>query len=79
LFPTPVYPGGLQAFAPHTNNWIPGGTKADAFREKRVADLIVYRPAEGAGQSESRRLRLGGKQKHAGCPSIKPRKLDDKG
>ncbi len=25
-------------------------------------DLVVYRPAEGAGRSKSRRLRLGGKQ-----------------
>ena len=25
-------------------------------------DLVVYRPAEGAGKSKSRRLRLGGKQ-----------------
>jgi len=35
-----------------------------------TVDLIVYRPAGGAGQHESRRLRLGGKQKPAGCDSI---------
>ncbi len=32
--------------------------------------LVVYRPAEGAGQHKNRRLRLGGKQKTAGCDEI---------
>lgn len=33
--------------------------------------LTVYRPAEGAAPCKSRRLRLSGKQKPAGCDTIK--------
>ena len=36
-------------------------------------DFIVYRPAGGAGQHESQRLRLGGKQMPAGCDQINTR------
>jgi hypothetical protein len=52
-----------------------------AEQRKRVVDIIVYRPAGGAGQHKSRRLRLGGKrntvQKVAGTlrvPSAEPQK-----
>jgi hypothetical protein len=30
---------------------------------QQTVDLVVYRPAGGAGRNESRRLRLGGKQR----------------
>ena len=36
-------------------------------------DSVVYRPAGGAGQHTSRRLRLGGKRKPAGCVKSIPR------
>ena len=37
-----------------------------AEHRQQAVDYVVYRPAEGAGQEKSRRLRLGGKQKPAG-------------
>jgi hypothetical protein len=42
----------------------------DVPRLYQTIDLIVYRPAGGAGYNESRRLRLGGQQKLAGCNKI---------
>ncbi len=37
---------------------------------QQTVDFVVYRPAGGAGRNESRRRRLGGKRKLAGCDSI---------
>jgi hypothetical protein len=41
---------------------VPGTQSPITEHRKRVVDFVVYRPAGGAGQHKSRRLRLGGKQ-----------------
>lgn len=43
---------------------------------KGTVEIVVYRPAKGAGQRKSRRLWLGGKQKPAGCDKINTGQAD---
>ena len=53
----------------------PGTQSLIAEQRKRVVDVVVYRPAGGAGPHKSRRLRLGGKQTPILCGDRRARAL----